>query len=151
MTLALERGAADVLINSNESIRSCISAETQCLHGVDQANDSCPLQFAVGGKLEVWNTTVKAVQAGFQAGVQARGSKNIFLEDGAGNLLEEIVIVGTQFAVLTEGSGHTSYVMPARASRYLIAPWKGLTGREEAFKGQLNTLDLGKATCLIKA
>ena len=136
MTLALDSGDADVLIKSDGLVRSCIQAQTQCLHDVDQSNESCTLQFSVGGKLELWNTTAKTAQA-----AQAGGSDNIILGDGAGNPLAETVIVGTQFAVLTEGSGHTSYVMPARASRYLIAPWEGLTGREAALKGQLNTLD----------
>lgn len=149
MTLALDSGTADVVIKSADValVRSCIQAQTLCVHDFNQVdNESCALQFSVGGKLELWNfwfgTGAYAAQAG--------GSDNIILGDSAGNPLAETVTVGTQFAVLTEGSGHTSYVMPARASRYLIAPWEGLTGRE-GLKGQLNTLDLGKATCLIKA
>jgi len=149
VTLALDSGTADVVIKSADValVRSCIQAQTLCVHDFNQVdNESCTLQFSVGGKLELWNfwfgTGAYAAQAG--------GSDNIILGDSAGNPLAETVTVGTQFAVLTEGSGHTSYVMPARASRYLIAPWEGLTGRE-GLKGQLNTLDLGKATCLIKA
>ena len=124
MTLALDSGTADVVIKSADValVRSCIQAQTLCVHDFNQVdNESCALQFSVGGKLELWNfwfgTGAYAAQAG--------GSDNIILGDSAGNPLAETVTVGTQFAVLTEGSGHTSYVMPARASRYLIAAMGG--------------------------
>ena len=101
MTLALDSGTADVVIKSADValVRSCIQAQTLCVHDFNQVdNESCALQFSVGGKLELWNfwfgTGAYAAQAG--------GSDNIILGDSAGNPLAETVTVGTQFAVLTE-------------------------------------------------
>ena len=94
-----------------------MSAASACVE-LPESNESCSLRFE-GSALRLRRSALAE-------------EGEVALHDGNGTL-QGVATEGTQYVVLTEGLGMASYVLPKRASRYVIPPSEGLAGGR--FKG----------------